>query len=216
MDTLIRVEYMRHLQGVSTLVDAYSQRTGDFAASTATWLKAVEETLNQLRQPGASLVSAERARLASVADGNQEPGIAEKTPRRKMERLVARSALSNIEELLRGRVMGIDERFADLRDKLAQAVSIAHASEPLPMPATNPREAWLQRVWKHCGAVPSVAALFRFLEAALRPMDRLNLLDDVVRNLTDEFEAPAQDAPRRADLPRERMGPRKVGRGTIL
>lgn len=185
MQTLIRAECMALLKGVSVLVGRYVKQEGDFVAETDVWLAKVEGALAQLRHASASMVGAERARLASVADGFVDPdsGASAKTSRRKTGRLVARSSMARIEEVLRHQVFEIDERFGELRDKLAQAVAVAHDAKPLALPVRGAREAWLRDAWQQCRSVDRVAPLFLSLEAALRPMDRLHLIDDVVRNL---------------------------------
>lgn len=181
MQTLIRETLLGHLHEVTALADGYAG--GDFAGGTIAWLKSVEESLGKLRHPQASLAASERARVAAAGDepsDSAEPG---RRTRRKHTRWVAREALGRVEERLREEVLAIDARFAELRDKLAQAVAMAHAQDPMALAATGPREAWLRAAWRHCRGVANVAPLLRSLEAALKPMDRLNLLDDVLANM---------------------------------
>ncbi len=181
MQTLIRETLIGHLREISTLANGYDG--GDFAAGTMDWLQSIEESLGKLRHPQASLAAAERARIRPADDEPQEDSSTSRRSRRKHARWVAREALGKVEERLREEVLSIDERFAELRDKLAQAVAMAHAQSPLPLPPTQPHEAWLRTAWRHCRGVANVAPLLLSLEAALKPMDRLNLLDDVLANL---------------------------------
>ncbi|MDF1800190.1 MAG: hypothetical protein P1V81_13505 [Planctomycetota bacterium] len=181
MQTLIRETLLGHLQEITTLADGYAG--GDFAGGTMAWLKAVEDSLGKLRHPQASLAAAERARVAAAGDEPSDAAEPCRRSRRKHARWVAREALGRVEERLREEVLAIDARFAELRDKLAQAVAMAHAQDPLPLPPTQPREAWLRAAWRHCRGVANVAPLLLSLEAALKPMDRLNLLDDVLNNV---------------------------------
>jgi len=181
MQTVIRETLLAHLGELTTLADSYE--SGDFAGRTTTWLRAIEESLGKLRHPQASLAAAERARISAAVD---EPPAQDETgrrTRRKHVRWIAREALGRVEERLRHEVLAIDERFGEMRDKLAQAVALAHAQSPLPQPSTRSHEAWLRRSWCHCREVTNVAPLLLSLEAALKPTDRLNLLDDVLSNM---------------------------------
>lgn len=186
MKSLVKSTCQALLEEVPRLADRYVRHEGDFGADVSVWLARGERELGQLRLPTASQLGVARTRIAAVADGLAPEEAGAKQPsKRKAERLVARAALAEVEELLRHEVQRIDETFDDLRAKLAQGVAMAHAHAALAFPVTEPRGAWLETAWKQCRASNGVSALFLTLEAALRPMDRQNLMDDVVRNMED-------------------------------
>lgn len=186
MQSLIRETCLGLLDEVPRLANRYVRREGDVAAEISSWLQRGEEQLGRLRLPSRTQLASARTRIAAVADGlvlDAHVTLGKAPSARKTERLVAREALAEVEELLRHEVLRIDEQFDDLRTKLAQGVALAHNHAPLAFPVTEPRNAWLTAAWKQCRASNGVAPLFLSLEAALQPSDRLNLMDDVVTNL---------------------------------
>jgi hypothetical protein len=94
-------------------------------------------------------------------------------------------ALSRCQEEIRREVHGIDLQFETWREKLAQLLAITSAASAIPLPSRESHNAWLAEVWNGVGAVDEGRAMYRYLSAAMKPADRLALLDDLLRNLLE-------------------------------
>jgi hypothetical protein len=179
-----REKILGHLQETPALIDRYQRRDPAFPAAVLAWLAAIEETLGQLRLPLASLVAAERGRILAVGDGYRDPALLDErlTPR-MATRAVASLALSRVQQALSARLAEIDAQFAAWREKMSQFLAIATTKVPIPLPPTEPRDAWLASVWKGLNVNGEVQGMYRYLGAAMQPADRLFLLDEVLGNL---------------------------------
>lgn len=179
-----RERIIGHLQEASRLVDLYQRREPSFPAAVVAWLAGVEESLGQLRLPLTALVASERGRIIAVGDGFRDPAlVTERTTPRKATLAVAVLALTRVQEELRRKVAEIDGQFDAWREKMAQFLAIATTKAPIPLPPTEPRDAWLATVWKGLNVNGEVQGMYRYLGAALQPNDRLFLLDEVLGNL---------------------------------
>ena len=181
-----REKILGHLQETSRLINLYQQRDASFTPEVVAWMVRVEESLCQLRLPLTSLVAAERARILSVADGYRDPSLAtERLTYRGASRAVASLSLTRVQEELRRKVAGIDSLFDAWHEKMAQLLAIASVKAPIPLPPTDPRDAWLATVWKGLNVNGEVQGMYRYLGSAMAPSDRIFLLDEVLTNLID-------------------------------
>ncbi len=181
-----REKLVAHLLELSAIVDRYQRSDPEFVEQVAAWLIAVEKTLQQLRSPLSSQIAGQRARLLAVQDGFREPSLAEnRVSRRKAVRAAAGLVVGRAEEALRARLAAIDARFDEAREKMAQYLAVTTSVRPIPLPPTEPRTAWLRSVWASLEDVPNTQGMRGYLNAALRPSDRLHVLGEVVDNLIE-------------------------------
>lgn len=176
------------LQETTPLVNLYQQRNPTFPAAVVSWMAQVEESLGQLRLPLTALVAGERGRILAAADGFRDPALmAERYTRRTATLAVASLALGRVQEDLRRKVAEIDAQFDVWREKMAQFLAIATTKAPIPIPPVEPREVWLETVWKGLNVNGELQGMYRYLGAALQKNDRIFLLDEVLGNLLDSL-----------------------------
>ena len=191
MLAITRERLVEHLQAATALVDQSLRHDPDYPRRVVEWMADVEETLAQLRNPLASMVAAERARISAVEDGFREPEILrERISPRKAARATASLALGRAEAALRGEIQTIDEKFEGMRERMAQLLAVATNSHPIPLPPTDPRQAWLNTVWAGFGGNGETASLYTYLNAALAPVDRSYLLNEMLTNLLSAQATP--------------------------
>lgn len=102
---------------------------------------------------------------------------------RKAVRASAALALGRVEEALRSEVAAADARLAEGRERIAQLLAVATAAAPIPLPPTEPHNAWLGRVWRGLDVNGATHGMYAYLNAAFTASDRLYMLDEVVANL---------------------------------
>ena len=181
-----REKLLDHLQETSHLIDLYQQHEASFVAEVVAWMGRVEESLGQLRLPLSSLVAAERARILAVGDGYRDPAlVGERLTARMAARAVASLGLARVQDELRRKVAAIDSQFDAWREKMAQLLAIASVKAPIPLPPSEPREAWLAMVWKGLDVGGEVQGMYRYLGSAMAQGDRTFLLDEVLGNLIE-------------------------------
>ncbi len=165
------------------LVDAYQHGETGFAARAGQWLKDLEHSLARLRSPLTALVSRQRARIIAAQDGFREPVLnSAKMSRRKGINVTASQALAEVEAELVAQLKEIDEKFDAWRDKLAQFISVASNTEPIPLPPTDPRRDWLHQIWRSWGQIEETRAMYSYLNTVMAPGDRLHLFDELLEN----------------------------------
>jgi len=165
------------------LIDAYHRNDVDFAARANRWLQELEQSLMQLRSPLASTVANQRARIVSAMDGYSDALVGnERISRRKAVNITASLALGEAEKALAARIGAIDQKFDGWREKLAQFVSVASGSVPVPLPPTDPRVLWLKEIWLSWQTVHETRAMYTYLNTAMATGDRLYLLGELLDN----------------------------------
>ena len=193
MLALTREQLVEHLQEASALVDRYARNDWEFPTRVTAWMTEVETTLGRLRSPLVSLVAAERGKITAVDDGFRDPEI-EGVNQRKALKATATLALGRVEAALRDEIHRIDARFDEMRERLAQLLALASTSAPIPLPPTEPRQAWLDLVWSGLAVNGETRSLYSYLGAALAPSDRTYLLDEMIRNLLGAQATPVARA----------------------
>ncbi|BDV41898.1 hypothetical protein GURASL_08210 [Geotalea uraniireducens] len=186
-----RERLLAHLQDTGSLIDLYQHRDPRFSERVVAWLGDLEQSLAQLRLPLVALVAAERGRILAAADGYRESAVGgERLSTRRVTLAVASLALDRVQNEVRRVIADIDAKFDTWREKMAQFLAIATTKAPIPLPPTEPRDAWLATVWAGLNVNGEVQGMYRYLGAALRPTDRLHLLDEVIGNLLDSLPPP--------------------------
>lgn len=179
-----RETILEELLNLSRLVNAYQHHEPDFAIQANSWLLQLENTLQKLRSPLAASVSSQRGRISSATEGYGEPNLQQsRMSRRKRIGVTTALALAEIEKVLSAHVQSIDDKFDVWREKLAQFVSVASVSHPIPLPPTEPRQTWLKEVWRGWSSVVETRAMYHYLSAVMTPSDRLYLLNEILDNL---------------------------------
>ena len=124
----------------------------------------------------------QRAALLASADGLRQPEIPAATTARKAAQASASLALGRTEAALRQAVAAADDKLGEAREKLAQLLAVATAAHPIPLPPSEPRSLWLEKVWQTLGRATETQGMHRYLGAAFSSADRLYLLDELVSN----------------------------------
>ncbi len=176
MQAIIRETLASALLKLPALVDTYQQRDPLFAAQAIHWLGELEKAMQQLRLPLAAMLA--------VNDGYRDPLLpGERLPSRKAQAATASLALNHAQDEARRLIAGIDAQFDLWREKLAQFLAIATQKTPIPLPPTEPREAWLATVWRQLDVNGDTQGMYRYLNAAMPASDRLYLLNELLTNL---------------------------------
>lgn len=165
------------------LIDAYQRNDSDFVAHANSWLLELERSLGQLRNPLTSMVANQRSRLLSVQDGYRDPSfIDKKISRRRAVNIAASLVLGEVESALSKLIKEIDDKFDLWREKLAQFISVASTSVPIPLPPTEPRQEWLKLVWNSWQVIEETRAMYNYLNTSMAPNDRIQLLGELLDN----------------------------------
>ena len=184
MLALTREKLVTHLQKTPSLVDMYQQRNPAFVEKTVTWLAELEQILLQVRSPLASHVAAERGRILAVFDGYRDGQISTKrVTRRKASLATTMLVLGQVDTSIQKVLDDIDGKFAIWREKMAQFIAVATNSHPIPLPPTEPRQAWLREVWRQFAVTNETQGMYNYLNTVMSRSDRLYILDELVGNL---------------------------------
>lgn len=187
-----RERIAQKLEGIPALVDEYQQRDPLFVERTTKWLSDLEQSLLQIRHPLASQAATERATILSTHDGYHPPQFdAGRATRRKLSQGAAVLALQSMDEGLRAAIADIDSKLDAWREKLAQLLAIASRSAPILMPPGGGRQNWLKEVWSGLGAADEAKAMHAYLNAAMAPGDRLQLLGELLDNMLEGVQPPS-------------------------
>lgn len=173
------------------LIDAYQQGDVGFPARAVSWLQELERSLAQLRSPLTSLASRQRARIVAAQNGYREaPLNGGKLSRSKGIHVTASQALGEVEAELISQVLLIDQKFDLWRDKLAQFISVASNSVPIPLPPSSPRQDWLKQIWQSWGTIDETRTMYSYLNTVMSLGDRLHLFGELLENNMNGFGEP--------------------------
>jgi len=183
MLALTREKLVAHLQLLPPLIDRYQRRDPSFPEKAVAWLTEVERSLLQVRSPLASLVTVSRGRIQAVSDGYRDPTIT--TERRSKRRSGAATVLlilGHVEAHLRERVNDLDAKLDGWRDKMAEFIAVATSNGTTLPPPSEPREAWLQTIWKSFNVSGENQTKYNYLNATMSRFDRLYILNGLLEN----------------------------------
>jgi len=183
MLAVTRETVLQLLDEVPRLADLYRDRDPAFRERVLDWLLRVEGKLSRLRNPLASLAAAQRTTILAVSDGLREPQIDASASVRKATRATVSLTLRRTEEALRDLIEATDRKLEEGREKMTQLLAVTTTTQPIPLPPTKPRQAWLERVWRSLETSNGTQGMYAYLNAALRASDRLYLLDEILDNL---------------------------------
>lgn len=184
MLALTREKLLSHLRDIPMLVNMYQHGDPLFAQKTVRWLEQVEETLVQLRSPLVSLVAAGRGKILATSDGYAGPGTSvERTPKRKVRNVTITMTLIEIETALRNKVEDIDAKFGAWREKMVQFIAVATTKDAIPLPPTEPHEAWLKTVWRSFHVSSEMKGMYNYLNTVMAQSDRLYILNELIENV---------------------------------
>ncbi len=179
-----RERLLDQLERVPDLTDAYAGFDPRYAQRVIDWLSGVEKTLAVVRSPLTSLVATQRSGILLVEDGGPSPEMSGRsTSRSKSKRVAASLAMARTEAALRDAITRIDEQFDVAREKLAQLLAVASSARPIPLPASERDDAWLDEVWRSLSVGKETQSMFSYLGARLARSDRRYLLGQVLENL---------------------------------
>jgi hypothetical protein len=102
--------------------------------------------------------------------------------KRRAVNITALLALSDVEKVLIERIKDIDVKLDTWREKMAQFVSVASVSIPIPLPPTDPHHLWLKGIWASWKTIDETRAMFNYLNTAMTSADRIHLLDEMIIN----------------------------------
>ncbi len=183
MLSVVREQLNEHLLRLPAVIDLYAANDASFIARAHDWIRDTEQRLQALRSPRASLLAAERGKL--VAANEARPDGAGRATTRKHARNVASEVLSVCEASVREAIADADRRLDDARTRMAQLIAVASSKQPIPLPPTEPRTAWLSKIWTSMAQVPEAAGMVAFIGTTMRRVDVLYLLDDLLSNLLE-------------------------------
>lgn len=180
MQAYIREKLVDALIESQSLMNQYQKNSGNFIPYTLKWLIGVDEELAKLRHPLSSMISAERGKMLSAAEGNiDNPG----RSKRKAERFQAVNVIDTVEQKLREVVDDIDNQFTVWRDKIAQLAAISSRHTPIILSQQQIGNNELKQIWQQFGIPEEGINMHQYLSAVMPQADLLYLLDDVVTNL---------------------------------
>ena len=190
MRTIVRETLSRRLDALPSLVARYQKRDPAYVTAVLAWLSETEEELGRLRSPLAGFVAARRSTLLAARDGLRLESVTDANKRRA-ERATASLVLAEIEGELRAVVQDAEEFLGEMADKMAQLLAVAPGETFDGAVEGAAREAWLRELWKRLRNGNGGAGMHGFLSARMAAVDRLYVLDDLVRNLSDGGAPPA-------------------------
>ena len=179
----LREQLVGSLQEVPEVMNFYIKNPPIFVDRTIQWITKTEQTLQKFRIPTSSLLATERGKILATLDGYRDPEVTDSKSTRKAMRATACLALSRIEPAIRADIHQIDEKFDHMRNKMAQLLAVSSSTSPIPLPPTEPKTLWLQKVWKNLAIQPETKGMYEYLNTALKYSDRLYLLEEVIDNL---------------------------------
>ena len=184
MQCVNREKLLSYILEIGDFVDLYEKRDPRFVAEVILWMGAAEKTLKGLRLPLAGVISAERAKILAVVDGYRDPLVnGERMTTRKITLATASIGLSTVQDEMRSTFREIDGKLDLWREKMAQFLAVATQRAPITLPPTEPREAWLAKTWADLNIDGETQGMYRYLNAAMQPTDRLYILNEVIENL---------------------------------
>jgi len=188
MQTVLREELLVHLFKLSEVLDLYSSGDPNFVNRAVQWLSKTESVLTKFRHSSVSLLATQRGLIVAAKDGYLDPELESgvRVSTRKVIRATASLCLARAESELRGCVDAIDRRLDPLRLKMAQLISVASSNKPISFPPTEPRTEWLKSVWNDLAINGDTKLMHTYLSAALSPIDRFYLLDELLDNMLRE------------------------------
>jgi hypothetical protein len=193
---LTRERLNQQLQQVGRLVDLYQAHDSNFIEQVVRWLSKIEEHLQQMRNPLSSYVAAERARILAAHDGFRDPHVSDpKVTRRKAIMATTSLVLNSVVDRLVETIRQIDEKFDAWREKMTQLLALGSMKKPIPMPPTEPRQLWLNKVWSQLGEIDEARGMYVYLNATMTQSDRLQLLDELIVNMIGSQPAQQGIAP---------------------
>lgn len=155
----------------------------DYQSEVLDWLDNTGEALKRLRHPLAGMVAAKSALVTAASQGYRPDGVAEQTSRRNAVRVTCALIVDEITAELASIVSDTDKFFTEMADRMAQLLAVATPEAPIPLPPTEPRSAWLDKVWLTLGQNSATGSMHAYLGARLSRTDRHYLLDDLIGNM---------------------------------
>lgn len=184
MLALTREKLLTHIQEIPHLIDMYQKRDVFFIEKTIEWLHDTENSLLQLRNPLVSFVASERGKIVAIHDGYIDPDVIKNySSKRKARSATVVLTISHVENVLQNLISEIDKQFDIWREKLVQFIAVATTNGSIPLPPTEPREAWLKKVWGNFSITPETQGMYNYLNTAMSQPDRIYLLNELIENL---------------------------------
>lgn len=187
MISIHREMILELLLDLPILLDLYEDVDPRFGAAVLKWLHKGEQNLARLRSPLVGSLSAQRGKVLALQDGIMPDGCEiDRRNRRKRIRAGTALVLHDVESALNKIVVEIDENLKIYRDKMAQLIAVVSATNVIPLPPTEPRNLWLEKVWQSIEPTPETQHMLGYLNASLSKTDLNYLLDEVLGNLLSQ------------------------------
>jgi len=168
------------LKTLAPLMDRYQQGDVSFPDHALKWLEEAEKTMSTLHLPDGAEMSTLRGRILKAPDAlPAEDGPPLRSSVRRARNASAADALDRAEAVLRGRLLGAEERLKMFEDKLCEGMTAFLLQNQLPEMMTS-RQAWLGEVWHDIHQFSATRPLAIYLAASLSKVDRLYILDRVL------------------------------------
>ncbi len=188
MRALLRETMAGRLLAVPRLTQRYQAADVAYVDETLAWLAGTAEVLQQLRHPSAALVASNQAKLLAARDGYRPETVTE-TSTRKSVRATSAIVTGEVTTVLRAQIDEIDRYLDEMTDRMAQLLAVTSAESPIPLPPTEPRERWLDDVWRSMQNGNGAAGMYGYLNARLARSDRLYVMEQLLMNMLGEAAA---------------------------
>lgn len=191
MQKLVRETIAARLVELPALANRYQSGDASYVDDVLGWLRTTAAELGRLRHPLAGIVSSQQALIVAIRNGYRPEHIAAMSRRRSVA-AAATLAIGEVEPVLRAAVAELDGYLREMTDRMAQLLAVASADHPVPLPPTEPRDAWLDQVWEGLRATNGGGGMFGYLNARLTRSDRNALLDELLANVLEATGPPAE------------------------
>ena len=172
------------LASYPALIDEYQRRETEFPEHAIGWIEAAEKLMAMLQLPDSTELASLRGRILKVEDNlaSGEGSTVSRTTIRRARNAAAADSLERAESVLRGRLLGAEERLKQFEDKLCEGMTAFLLQNTL-VPQGGGRQEWLLQVWAQFAQFPATRPLSLYLASALAQVDRCFILDNVLQRV---------------------------------
>jgi len=184
MLTILREQLLNHLIQLSEVINSYQNYDTNYADRALKWLLDTEKTLQKNRNPASSCLAVSRAKILAANDGLRDKNISSNGfTKRQIMRATVSLALDESEQKLSIIINDIDMKIDIWTDKMSQFLAVATTNTPIPLPPTEPRSNWLNKVWEGFNISAELHGMYAYLNSAMSKTDRQYVLGNVIDNL---------------------------------
>ncbi|MDX8377625.1 MAG: hypothetical protein R8L53_06335 [Mariprofundales bacterium] len=170
---------------VTAVIDLYAKNDVSFPFAALKWIEDAEKLMASLRLPDSAQLAILRGKLLAIEDScNDSDG--RKLPRSEIRRAMGAQSAAVLEDgtaLLQHRRQLAQDKIDHFSTKLEEAMTAAALSSIIPIPETEPRQAWLELVWRQLAAFQATRPTAVYVSTSLIAIDRLYILDQILTRM---------------------------------